>query len=175
VFGDAGNGASQSRTFIFADLALTNASQLALLVNIAEPGSENPPSVMTAAPAGDEREPGERHHAERLQRERDLARAARRQCRSDAESGRRWLGWIGDRVRSDGGRADAAEQHDGGERRRRSVHGRSHFANAQGGPETISAIRLTPVAAVPAPGTYALMLAGFGVLGVIARRRSKRS
>jgi len=49
VFGDAGNGASQSRTFIFADLALTNASQLALLVNIAEPGPENPPSVMTAA------------------------------------------------------------------------------------------------------------------------------
>jgi hypothetical protein len=49
------------------------------------------------------------------------------------------------------------------------------FANAQGGPETISAIRLTPVAAVLEPGTYALMLAGFGVLGFIARRRSKRS
>jgi hypothetical protein len=59
VFGDAGGGASQSHTFTFADLALTNASQLALLVNLAEPGSENPPSVMTAAPAGDEREPGD--------------------------------------------------------------------------------------------------------------------
>ena len=49
VFGDAGNGQSQSRTFTFADLAITNASQLALLVNLAEPGSENPPSVLTAA------------------------------------------------------------------------------------------------------------------------------
>jgi hypothetical protein len=49
VFGDAGNGQSQSRTFTFADLALTNASQLGLLVNLAEPGSENPPSVTTAA------------------------------------------------------------------------------------------------------------------------------
>ena len=49
TFGDAGNGQSQSRTFTFADLALTNASQLAFIVNLAEPGSENPPSVTTAA------------------------------------------------------------------------------------------------------------------------------
>jgi hypothetical protein len=49
------------------------------------------------------------------------------------------------------------------------------FANAQGGPETISAIRLAAVAAVPEPAAYALMLAGLGVLGFIARRRSKRT
>ena len=48
VFGDAGNGGSQSRTFTFADLAITDVSQLALLVNLAEPGSESTPSVTTA-------------------------------------------------------------------------------------------------------------------------------
>jgi hypothetical protein len=47
VFGDAGSGASQSRTFTFADLAIANASQLALVVNLAEPGSEATPSVTT--------------------------------------------------------------------------------------------------------------------------------
>jgi len=48
VFGDAGGGASQSRTFTFADLAINSVSQLALLVNLAEPGSESPPAVTTA-------------------------------------------------------------------------------------------------------------------------------
>jgi len=48
TFGDAGSGQSQSRTFTFADLALTNASQLAFIVNLAEPGSEATPSVTTA-------------------------------------------------------------------------------------------------------------------------------
>ena len=45
------------------------------------------------------------------------------------------------------------------------------FANAQGGPETISAARLTQVAAVPEPETYAVMLAGLGVVGFIGRGR----
>src|SRR6478735_8661471 len=48
VFGDAGSGNSQSRTFTFVDLGITNANQLGLIVNLAEPGSENPPSVNTA-------------------------------------------------------------------------------------------------------------------------------
>ena len=43
------------------------------------------------------------------------------------------------------------------------------FANAQGGPETIAAARLT--AAIPEPQTYAMMLAGLGLMGFIARRR----
>jgi len=48
VFGDAGGGASQSSTFTFASLGITNASQLGLIVNLAEPGSENPPTATTA-------------------------------------------------------------------------------------------------------------------------------
>src|SRR3954468_3013029 len=52
VFGDAGQGNQQSRTFTLGDIGITSgnlASQLALIVNLAEPGSENPPSVNTAA------------------------------------------------------------------------------------------------------------------------------
>ena len=41
-------GASQSTTFTFASLGITNANQRALIVNLARPGSENPPSVTTA-------------------------------------------------------------------------------------------------------------------------------
>ena len=35
-------------TFTFASLGITNANQRALIVNLARPGSENPPSVTTA-------------------------------------------------------------------------------------------------------------------------------
>jgi hypothetical protein len=48
TFGNAQPGASQSTTFTFASLGITNANQLALIVNLSEPGSENPPSVTTA-------------------------------------------------------------------------------------------------------------------------------
>ena len=49
TFGDASTGAFQSTTFTFATLGITNASQLGLIVNLSEPGSENPPSVTTAS------------------------------------------------------------------------------------------------------------------------------
>ncbi|WFU18734.1 hypothetical protein [Bradyrhizobium sp. CB3481] len=48
TFGNAQTGASQSTTFTFASLGITSANQLALIVNLAEPGSESPPSVTTA-------------------------------------------------------------------------------------------------------------------------------
>jgi PEP-CTERM motif len=51
VTGDVQPGASQSRTFTFANLGITNANQFGLVVNLAEPGAENPPSV-TATTAG---------------------------------------------------------------------------------------------------------------------------
>ena len=48
--------------------------------------------------------------------------------------------------------------------------------NATGGFETFFvANSTTPIAAIPEPETYALMLAGLGVLGGLARRRNKAS
>ena len=40
-FGNALTGASQFSTFTFTSLGIANASQLALIVNLSEPGSEN--------------------------------------------------------------------------------------------------------------------------------------
>jgi hypothetical protein len=48
TFGNAKTGTSQASTFTFASLGITDASQLALIVNLSEPGSESPPSVTTA-------------------------------------------------------------------------------------------------------------------------------
>jgi hypothetical protein len=48
--GDASTGASQWHTFNFSDLGITNANQLGLIVNLAEPGSETPPSVNATSP-----------------------------------------------------------------------------------------------------------------------------
>ena len=43
------------------------------------------------------------------------------------------------------------------------------FANAQGGPETISAVHLT--GAVPEPSTWAMLILGFFGVGFMAYRR----
>ncbi|MDQ6628126.1 MAG: PEP-CTERM sorting domain-containing protein [Pseudomonadota bacterium] len=45
------------------------------------------------------------------------------------------------------------------------------IADATGGPESFTVINLGPVNPVPEPETYALMLAGLGALGYVARRR----
>lgn len=44
---------------------------------------------------------------------------------------------------------------------------------AAGGPDTFTAVNLSQSGAVPEPGTWAMMLIGFGALGVSLRRRSK--
>jgi len=45
-FGNALTGASQSQLFTLGGRRLSNANQLGLIVNINEPGNENPPSVI---------------------------------------------------------------------------------------------------------------------------------
>lgn len=47
AFGDFSppDGPPKNQTFTYAQLAITNANQIGLLVNLAEPGSEDPPTV----------------------------------------------------------------------------------------------------------------------------------
>jgi hypothetical protein len=48
--GDASTGSSQWETFTLSDLGVAGASQLGLVVNLAEPGSEDPPTVVADDP-----------------------------------------------------------------------------------------------------------------------------
>lgn len=45
------------------------------------------------------------------------------------------------------------------------------IGNFSGGPESFLVYNLAAVNAVPEPETYALLLAGLGALGFVARRR----
>ena len=174
VFGDAGTGASQSRTFTFADLGITSTSQLALIVNLAEPGSEHPPSVTTAVSP--------------LATNANLANTITLNVYSTAgtllEQHTAASGLMLDQVASGIGGSglvfglDAAEQtqltntmadHTGNE----VFTLGATFANAQGGPETISAAR---IGTVPKSSTWAMMVLGFVGIGFMAyRRRSQGS
>jgi PEP-CTERM motif len=176
VFGDAGSGASQSRTFTFADRAIASASQLALIVNLAEPGSEATPSVTTAASP--------------LAANANLANAITLNVFSAAgallEQHVAGTGLVLNQVAPGLGGSglvfglNLAEQTQLTNTMAANAGNEvftvgATFANAQGGPETISAVRLEQVAAIPEPETYALMLAGIGALGFVARRRRSRS
>ena len=52
-----------------------------------------------------------------------------------------------------------------------SLGGVTPSTSATGGPESFAILNVATVAAVPEPETYALMLAGLGVIGFLARRR----
>jgi hypothetical protein len=175
VFGDALSGASQSHVFTFADLSISNASQLALIVNLAEPGSESPPSVTTAASP--------------LAINANLANAITLNVYSASgallEQHTANAGLTLNQVASGVGGSglvfglDAAEQTQLNNTMAANAGNEvftvgATFANSQGGPETIQAIRLAQVAAVPEPASYALLLAGLGALGFLSKRRRRK-
>ena len=173
TFGDAGNGQSQSRTFTFADLALTAASQLAFIVNLAEPGSEAIPSVTTATSP--------------LLSNANLANtitlnvysaagglleqhtAAGGLTLNQVASGLGGSGIVFALTPAEQAQLDATMAANAGNE---VFTVGATFANAQGGPETIAAVRL--VSAIPEPETYVLMLAGIGAIGFVARRRGQK-
>jgi hypothetical protein len=169
VFGDAGSGASQSRTFTFADLGITNPSQLGLIVNLAEPGSENPPSVTTAMSP--------------LATNASLANTISLNVFSSTgtflESHTAASGLTLNQVAAGLGGSGIVFELTTAEQAQLAATMAANagnevftlgatFANAQGGPETISAVRL---GAVPEPSTWAMMVLGFLGLGFMAYRR----
>ena len=172
VFGDAGGGASQSRTFTFADLALTSASQLALLVNLAEPGSESPPSVMTAPSplAGPNAILAHSitlnvFSAAGVMLEQHVANAGL--VLNQVAAGLGGSGLVFGLSATQQTQLDATIAGNAGAE---VFTVGATFASSAGGPETIAAIRLAPI---PEPETYALMLAGLAALGFLARRRKR--
>jgi PEP-CTERM motif len=176
-FGDAGTGASQFRSFTFADLAITNPSQLALIVNLAEPGSESPPSVTTAAStlSGTNAILSSGITLNVYSATGTLLEqhtAANGLTLNQVASGLGGSGLVfGLTAAEQTQLANTMAANAGNE----VFTVGATFSNSAGGPETISAARLTQVAAVPEPETYALMLAGIGALGFVARRRRNQS
>jgi hypothetical protein len=171
-FGDAGNGASQTHTFTFADLGITNASQLALIVNLAEPGSENPPSVTTAMSP--------------LLTNASLANTITLNVYSATgtllEQHTASAGLTINQVAAGLGGSgivfglDSAEQTQLNNTIAANAGNEvftvgATFANAQGGPETIT---VAHISAVPEPSTWAMMILGFVGIGFMSYRRRSR-
>jgi len=174
VFGDAGGGASQSRTFTFASLGITNASQLGLIVNLAEPGSEATPSVTTAAsPLATNALLANNitlnvYSAAGTLLERHSAAAGL--TLDQVASGLGGSGLVFGLTPAEQAQLNTTIANNAGEE---VFTLGATFANAQGGPETISAARLT--APVPEPATWAMMVLGFLGVGFMAYRRKSQS
>lgn len=157
TFGDAKTGASQSTTFTFADLGISSASQLGLIVNL----TDNDHAVTTASPYS-------------------ITLTAYNFNGTISETHSTDIGQVlVDQGNGVGGSGlvfglDAAEQaaldlfmlqNAGDERFALSAT----FAGAQGGPDVIQAAQLT--GAVPEPSTWAMMILGFAGVGFMAYRR----
>jgi len=177
VFGDAGSGNSQSRTFTFGDLGITNANQLGLIVNLAEPGSENPPSVNTANSVltGTQATMSNTISLNVFSSTGTLLEthtAAAGLQLNQVAAGLGGSGLLFALSPAEVTQLNATIAANAGTE---VFTTGATFANAQGGPETIAAARLNaiPPTAIPEPETYAMMLAGLGLMGFVGSRRKK--
>jgi PEP-CTERM motif-containing protein len=172
TFGDAGTGASQSRTFTFADLGITNASQLALIVNLAEPGSENPPSVTTAmSPLATNANLANTITLNVFSASGTLLEqhtAASGLTLNQIAAGLGGSGIVFGLTPAEQTQLNNTIAANPGNE---VFTLGATFANAQGGPETITAARISTV---PEPSTWAMIVLGFAGLGFMAYRRRSR-
>src|SRR6476660_1734347 len=174
VFGDAGSGQSQSRTFTLGDIGITSANQLGLIVNLAEPGSENPPSVNTANSVltGTQATMSNTISLNVFSSTGTLLETHTAAAGLQLNQVAAGLGGSGLLFALSPAEQTQLNNTIANNAGTEVFSTGATFANAQGGPETISALHLLGgVAAVPEPETYAMMLAGLGLMGFIARRR----
>ena len=163
------SGASQSTTFTFAQLAITDASQLGLVVNLAEPGSENPPSVLATSVGS----LGILANFITLSVYSSTGSLLQTHTLSNAMTLNQVAGGVGGSGLLFG--LDVLEQAQVNSVSNAVFAVGATFANAQGGNDVIQVAKIGgTVTAVPEPETYAMMLAGLGVVAFMARRRRQR-
>jgi hypothetical protein len=169
-FGNASTGNSQTSTFTFTTLGITNANQLGLVVNLSEPGSESPPSVTTASST--------------LATNANLANNITLNVWSStgalleqhtASSGLA-LNQVGGGVGGSGivfhltdAEATALNATLAANAGTEVFTVGATFANAQGGNDVIQAVQLAT--AIPEPSTWAMVIIGLFGVGFVAYRR----
>jgi len=171
VFGDAKTGASQSNTFTLGTLGINSTSQLALILNLSEPGSENPPLVTTANSALATNASLANTITLNVFRQNgtlldSISTTAGQQLNQTA-AGLGGSGLVFGLTSAEAATLDALLASTAGTE---VLTVGATFENAQGGPDAIQVAALTP--AVPELSTWAMMAIGFAGLGFMAYGRT---